>query len=395
MRLEPFKDFNIDVSLDRAYTNDHTEAFRFGPDIFDPNVNGFQHYSPYNSGQYSISFISLQTFFKQDLTGLFNDFSARRSAISKRVANQYGITDIDPTNPIYHNGFLGDHIDVIIPSFISAYTNTPTEKANLDIFKTLPLPNWSINYNGLTKYKFIKNIFQDFSIRHSYSNKLTVNSFKTNLNYKEDINNVPASRRGDLGNSSYYSKFEIPAVVITENFSPLIGINIKSKKGLELGIDYSKNRLLNLAGQTEGRLNETNGYAFTFKGGYTIKDVYLSFIPGVEKMQKAAIKKLKKKSKDDQEALKAKKPKGNDLQISMDFSIRRDITTISILDYDVNGAQNNGSKQISLTPNILYNINKNLNAKLFFNYRKTIPYQSGSFTTVNASGGLTVQFLLN
>ena len=134
----------------------------------------------------------------------------------------------------------------------------------------------------------------------------------------------------------------------------MIGINVKTKSGIELGFDYGKSRTLSLYGNNDGRLEERNSTDLIFKAGYTMKNVYLPFIPGVEKIKKTA-KKIKKKV----------------------------------------GDPNNGSKQISFAPNILYNINKSLNARLFFDYRKNIPYSTNAYKSVNASGGIAIQFLLN
>ena len=126
-----------------------------------------------------------------------------------------------------------------------------------------------------------------------------------------------------------------------------------------------------------------------------MKNVYLPFIPGVEKIKKTA-KKIKKKVGDpNAPSANVTKPKGNDLQFTLDFGIRDNISRTSVLDLGVQGVTNNGSKQISFAPNILYNINKSLNARLFFDYRKNIPYSTNAYKSVNASGGIAIQFLLN
>lgn len=395
MKLEPFRDFNIDISLDRNRTNDYSEAFRYGPNPSNLQDTGFFHFTPYETGQYTISFISLNTLFNKDIDGLFNTFSERRTVISQRLGAIYNITTPNPNAPAYIDGFSGDHQDVIIPAFLSAYTNTDPNKVKLNVLNSLPLPNWQISYNGLTKLKGLKNIFQDLSIRHSYSNKLSVSNYKTSLDYKEDNQGIPIKRKTSEANASYYAKLEIANVIIDEKFGPLIGINVKTKSGIELGFDYGKSRTLSLYGNNDGRLEERNSTDLIFKAGYTMKNVYLPFIPGVEKIKKTA-KKIKKKVGDpNAPSANVTKPKGNDLQFTLDFGIRDNISRTSVLDLGVQGVTNNGSKQISFAPNILYNINKSLNARLFFDYRKNIPYSTNAYKSVNASGGIAIQFLLN
>ncbi len=73
---------------------------------------------------------------------------------------------VNPTkNPDYNFGYGGDHIEVVLPAFLAAYTNKSVDNVNLDIFKTIPLPNWQINYNGLSKIGFLKNIVTDLTER--------------------------------------------------------------------------------------------------------------------------------------------------------------------------------------------------------------------------------------
>ncbi|MDQ3141263.1 MAG: cell surface protein SprA [Bacteroidota bacterium] len=395
LKIEPFKDFNIDLNVDRTFIKDHTEAFKFDS-VFGTNTQDFQHFSPFDNGQLTISFLSLQTLFNRDIDQLFVNFSDTRTAISKRVGEQYGITNPSQEDPDYVDGFGGDHVDVVIPSFISAYSKTNPQKVKLDVFKTLPMPNWSVNYSGLSRLNFMKDLFQDFSIRHAYKNTLTMNEYRTNLDYKE-VNNIPEARKRDTTITSYYSRYEIPEVIVNENFNPLIGLSIKTKNGIELGIDVNKNRNLRLQNSIDGQLEETNGTAYNIKAGYTIKNVYLSFIPGIEKINKNVKKKSKKKKKNSKEdpAANANKPKGNDLEFTFDFSIRDDIKKLHKLDQNTIAQAVSGSKQISFTPAVKYNLSKNLNLRLFVDYRKTLPYVLDQYKTVNVNGGLTVQFLLN
>ncbi|MBK9109641.1 MAG: cell surface protein SprA [Saprospiraceae bacterium] len=353
-------------------------------------------------GNLALSYISLQTIFNSDIDDVFRRFSDARPIVSQRVADRLGIKNLSPTNPDYRDGFQGDHIDVVTPAFFAAYTNKDPNKVGLDLFETFPLPNWQVSYNGLSKLSGLKDIFQDFSIRHAYKNTLTINSFKSNLDYRIDANELPLSRRGNDDRASYHARYEVPELVISEQFAPLVGVNIKTKAGMELGLDYNKNRNLNLRNGIDGQLLETKATTYTIKMGYIIKDVFLSWLPGMKALNKdykppKKTKKKKKKADDEDQDPDANinNPKGNDLEISFDFGINDNITKIHRLDANVNAQANSGSKQISFTPAIKYSMSKNLNIRVFVDYRKTIPYVLSQFKDVRINGGLNVQYTLN
>lgn len=390
-RIELFKNFNIDLNLDKSYTNDYTETFKYVEDILNPQQKSFQHLSPYYTGSYSVSYISTKTLFKKDIDALFKEFSSNREIVSKRIGDKYNIINPSPKNPDYRDGFTGNHQDVVLGAFITTYAARDPRTANIDVFKTVPLPNWQLNYSGLSKLPGMKDIFQDFSIRHAYKNTLTVSSFRTNLDYEENNFGVPTQLRQDT--SSYYTKLEIPTVSVNESFSPLIGINLKTKKGLDLSIDYSKSRQLNMNSSLNGQLNENKSTSYTIKAGYIVKNVYLKFLPGMKKVKK--LKKLKKGQT--REEVNAKLPKGNDLQITCDFSLRDEIQKVHFLDEgaDIKARDAQGAHTIMISPAIKYNINKNLNARLHVDYSRRLPYTSNSFKDIRINGGLTVQFLLN
>ncbi len=395
LKLEPIKDFSIDVNVDRTYTRDHAETFKYDS-VFGTNVLDFQHFTPFENGQLSLSYISLQTMFDNDIDAVFNRFSDSRPVISQRVADRLGIKNLSPTNPEYRDGFQGDHIDVVTPAFLAAYTNSDPNNASLDLFNLLPLPNWQVNYSGLGRLEAFKDIFQDFSIRHAYKNTLTVNRYNTNLDYRTDRNELPLTRRGNDLKASYHAKFEVPEVLINEQFAPLVGLNIKTKSGIELALDYNKNRNLNLRNGIDGQLLETKATNYTIKMGYVIKDVFLAWLPGMKALNKDyKPPKKKKKNKKPEEEQNATNPKGNDLEITFDFGINDNRTKIHRLDANVNAQDNSGSKQISFTPAIKYNMSKNLNIRIFIDYRKTIPYVQSQYKDLRVNGGLNVTYTLN
>src|SRR5205085_6039927 len=115
----------------------------------------------------------------------------------------------------YYYGYGKYAVDVLIPSFIAAYTgqdpnsvalikqNNPRTKSN-PFRAILPRPNWKIDYNGLSKVKGLDKIFTSFNISHGYNGNLSMNGFTSALLYQ------------DVSQFGYPSFFD----TISKNFVP-------------------------------------------------------------------------------------------------------------------------------------------------------------------------------
>ena len=65
-----------------------------------------------------------------------------------------------------------------------------------------------------------------------------------------------------------------------------------------------------------------------------------------------------------------------------------------LLDQDAGARATRGSKDITISPAISYDVNKNVALRFFFDYRRQEPYVSTSFIVVNWEGGVTVRIKL-
>jgi hypothetical protein len=110
---------------------------------------GFGRYTGRDIGSYTTTYFTLNTFF-DDLDDVFDRFENNRTTISSRL----GVTP-DPNVPGYTTGFGKVQQDVLIPAFLSAYSNTNPNKQDLDVFNTFPKINWQLTYNGLTKNRIL------------------------------------------------------------------------------------------------------------------------------------------------------------------------------------------------------------------------------------------------
>ena len=84
----------------------------------------------------------------------------------------------------------------------------------------------------------------------------------------------------------------------------------------------------------------------------------------------------------------------SDLTFEFDFSYRDDITGNHRFD-NGNFLVTRGLRSIRLSPSVDYDINDNLNLRLFFDHSFTNPKISSSFPITSSQGGLQLQFTLN
>ena len=75
-----------------------------------------------------------------------------RRIISNRLAKE---------NPGTNQANFGENSQqVLLPAFIAAYSGKNPDKVATGLFRDIPIPNWTLRYNGLMKLKFFKKNFQ-------------------------------------------------------------------------------------------------------------------------------------------------------------------------------------------------------------------------------------------
>ena len=278
LTLEPFTDFKIDIDAKRSYTENTSLYFK--DTTYNDGISNIVHATPRDIGSFNITYFALNTLFNDDITGLFREFEDNRIVISERLGQDLGITDPHLEDNGYLNGLGQTQQDVLIPAFLAAYTGKDPSSVKISddyaknvLFKALPQLNWQLTYSGLGKIEAFKEIFSSVSITHGYRSTLTVNSFLTNQEFRGD---QQYTRRNDQGN--FYSRFQIPAMSITEQFSPLVGVNMRMKNDMNLTLDYKKARNLAMSFNIDYQLAETKTTEFVIGFGYTMKNVIIDFL---------------------------------------------------------------------------------------------------------------------
>lgn len=393
--LEPWQDFRIELEANRSFTDNYSEFFK---DTLKNGEVDFVHAAPRNFGSMTVSYSALSTLFQDDresITALFSQFETNRSIISQRLGN--GVhTEEDQAAQGYTFGFGRAQQDVLIPAFIAAYTGQDPNKVSLDIFDTKPRVNWRVTYNGLSRLPFFKDIFQNFSLTHGYKSTLTVNSFRSGLDFLDTRDPVTGIGGFDDLNGNFYARLEIPEVAIQEAFSPLIALDATLTNGMSFNIDYKKSRSLAMSFISK-QLSETQTTEFVIGFGFLMRGVDIAFLTGS--------KKKKKRGRTDQNNPQRNRNnnrrggsssalQGQDLDIQFNFSLRDDVTFNHILDQGIR-EPTRGNYALSLSPSAEYQLNQRLSLRLFFDYRRNVPKTSAGFPRTDTSGGIIVRFQLN
>lgn len=381
VNLEPFKDFKIDLNWNKTFNKAYSELFK------DTLGGGseYAHLNPYETGGFTISYIAIKTMFQKGnssdkLTRAFSDFENNRKVISSRLGliNPYTGNANAPEDEEYKKGYTRYSQEVLIPAFLSAYTgknpetfplmNNETNNIRSNPFKNIfPLPNWRLNYGGLARTKLFKNIFQNFTLNHSYTGTLSMNSFTSALQYR-DVYALGFPSFIDSVSHNYIPYFMVPNMTINENFGPFLGIDATFKNSLNIHIEYKKARTLSMS-LIDFQLSETKSKEISLGGGFRMKDVTIN-------TPYFGLNKLK-----------------SDVNIKLDLGLRDDYTTINRLDQRVSRATR-GQKVITISPSIDYILTQNVTLRFFYDRRQSIPYVSNAFPITTTRGGLMIRFLL-
>ena len=394
-QLEPIRDLNITLSMSKSFNKNYSETFRFADTSGGLNKS-FQHLNPYAGGGFDVSYIAFKTLFgKFDpnrVSETFKKFKEYRLVLSERLgkANPYNVG-----RPVgadgYYYGYGKYAIDVLIPSFIAAYTgenpkkvalikqNNPNVKSN-PFSGILPKLNWKVDYNGLTRIKFLGKIFTNINLSHGYTGNLSMNGFTSALLY-QDRSKFGYPSFYDTISKNYLPYFLVPNISIGEQFSPLIGIDLMFTNQVQAKFEYAKTRQLSLS-LIDYQLSEVRSTEFTFGAGYRKKGLK-------NPLSRLGIKWPKFLTSKGGNGKKLE----NEINFRIDFKIRDNVTANSRLAED-NSFATGGSKDITISPSIDYFLSNRVNIKLFYDRRSVKPYISSSAPIINTRAGIQIRISL-
>ncbi len=359
--LEPIKDMSIELTANRMYSKNSTEFYRYNELTSD-----FEGQSRVEISTLTYSNVSISSAFallgKEYESSVFDNLLANRKEVSGILGAENGNSGMLTSG--YFDGYGATQQEVVLGAFLTSYTNRGVSEKNINPIRNLPLPNWSINYNGLKKFKFMKKALKNFVMRHGYSSSVSVSGIQTNLNAAFDTDGGATAR--DL-NNNFLAQDQIQNVVVTERFSPLIGFdatwNIKDQ-GLITKFEYKKDRSASLS-LNNNQVTEILGSEWVIGTGYKFSKVKLPFenVPA------------------------------SPVNIRVDISFRDNLTVIRNIDENSNQATA-GQRVVAIKSSADYNLSKYLVVQFYYDHTLNTPKIATSYPTGNMSTGLRLRFNL-
>jgi cell surface protein SprA len=379
--LEPFPGMRIDVSADRRFSEDISAYYiadRNGnfPDSTRNRIIG---------GNFSISVISWGTAFEkiskdnEYVSPTFEAFKNNLGIISERRAEERMLADpgydpdTDPSTGLpvegpYKSGYGMTSREVMIPAFVAAYTKSDPQKVPLETFPSAMhmMPNWRLQFDGLSKFEFVQKWFRSINISHQYRSTYQIGSYTTNLSYFSDAGGINSAR--DLQNN-FIQQYEINTVSINEQFSPLINIDMNWKNSLTTRFEWKKSRTVSL-NLISNQVADVHVNELILGAGYRFDDVQIVIRTGGV-----------------QRAFKS------DLNLRLDLSMRDNKTVARKLVEDVNQPVV-GQKVFAAGITADYVLSDRFNLSIFADYTMNDPFVANTFPTSNTNIGFSLKFTL-
>ena len=374
--VEPLPGLKIDLTAMRTYTESLSRMYLY---------KGDTAYSDKMMGNFSMSFLGIRTFFekldpaKDYESKSFNNFKALTVAKSNQLAEERLASGIDNSYaggvyvndstvfPDYREGFGPTSQQVLIPSFLSAYSGM---NMNNKLIKSIPLnglfmfmPNWRLTFDGLNKIALVQKYFKSIVITHAYQATYNIGSFLSDYKYAED-----ELRSMDL-NNNFRSKYEIGSISINESFNPLFNLDMTWVNNLTSRIGYRDMRSL-IMSLYNNQLTETRSKEITVGLGYRFNEVPIKLITSA-----------------------GEKNAKSDLKMQCDVSVRDDKTIFRRL-IEETTSPNAGKKVVTIKFSIDYQLSSSFTMRIFYDRIYTNPFVSNAFQTTNSNVGFSVRFTL-
>ena len=379
--VEPFPDLRIDVNANHSYSERSTEFYNYNS-----ASKQFDQASRSVNGNFTMSVNTMKTAFSKmgsdadaPASKAFQNLKEYRLKIAERLASQR----IDNAQAGYNHaaydestkfpvGYGPTSPQVLVPAFIAAYTGQSPDKVALSPFPSLKYmrPNWRITYEGVVQQsEMLKKYFKTLSFSHAYQSRYNVGSFISNLEYGEGEDGFSYARRrinDKLGD--FIGPNDINSVSISEQFSPLINVEITWINDFETRAELKTSRTLALS-FANNQISEILSNEMVFGLGYRFTKMDL-------------IIKTKK----------SQKSYSNDLNIRGDLSFRKNKTILrKIVEEDEQLTAGQGS--VTLKTSADYMLSDRFQLRLYFDKILNNPYK-GSFKTSNSNFGVSFRFTL-
>ena len=366
--VEPIREFRIQFNATQNYSSREEYFYKYMSDIGD--IDGPLSYTM--TGTYTTTAWTFSTALT-DADELFNTFLANRSIIAAQLA----ASNPDPYNDqmvldtmigeYYPAGYSANSQTVLLTSFLATYLGQDPAATSYSPFMRMPLPNWSVNYNGLGKIPLLKKWFSNISISHKYASTYSIGNFYTDpaLSGVENYDYGAETLVNSTGD--YLPPVSMEGVQINEQFNPLIRLSVNMVNSLQFNFSVQKNLTLALS-FSNNQLTETTRDGITVGGGYRFKDISFQVKFG-EKVHD-----LK-----------------SDLVLQLNITYNSNKTNIRKISQNISQISS-GSEVWMAEISGEYALTTYLTARLFFQTNINTPYIMNTYPNSTTKGGLTIRF---
>jgi len=365
--VEPVPNMKIDLTAIRNYSNTQTEYFKAD------SLGVFNSFSPIQTGNFSISFFALGSAFastdsKTNYSETFDNFKDYRFVIAHRLADE----NPNATNAVdtlgFPVGYGSTSQDVLIPAFMAAYAGWDPNSSTLNPFLKIPIPNWRLTYDGLSKIKALQKYFRTVIITHGYTSTFSIGQYTSDIRFRE-IDGYQAAMDNASGN--FIPEFAIGQVSIQEQFNPLLNIDITWKNSLITKVEYKTRRDIGLS-FANNQVTDLSSNEFIVGTGYRFQNVSFTLTQasgtGRQQIQSDLVTRLNVSFRDSKTILRK-------------ITEEQDIIST-------------GQNTISINFSVDYQISPRVNFRFFFDRVVNNPYISNQYKNSNTHGGFSLRFML-
>ena len=259
-RLQPFRNFSIDLSWNTEWQRTNTKSITIDPDESFSAVrtrNGTIRSSVWAFGK------GYEEFFRRQLRTAFADIQNTSNVISDSQGNQDG------------RSVLGR--ETLQEDFRRAYLSVNQGGIGRLDFTPFPLPNWRVRWTGIESwFPLIGNLMTRASISHNYTGL-----YRLGWVFNSDTSLLPDLSLGAYSIVNRRPEYEPNSINIEKTFSPLLGLNITWESNLRTNLSYEYSKLTSLA-LSNSTVTERLSKGLKFSFAYTIRDFKIPLFPRIE-----------------------------------------------------------------------------------------------------------------
>lgn len=362
--LQPVNGLRIQLEANKSVSQNVNRYF-----FYDDTLRAYNFLAdPIVTGSYSMSYLSFGTAFVKDdestfRNSTFDQLRENRSVISQRLGVRNDSSRFVADG--FADGYGATSQEVMLYAFLSAYSDSDPNKIGIgDFTKLMPMPNWNITYDGLSRLPFFKRYFKTITLNHRYRSTFSVSSYTRNQVYKE-VDGNPYIRDN---NNNFIVSRQLSTASIVESFSPLINIDMTWNSSLLTRLELRRDRNISLS-FANNQVTEVKGKEYIIGLGYRISNLKLPFKVG-------------------------KIERSSNLDLRADFSIRDNQTVIRRVVENRNELTA-GQRIFTIKFTADYKFSSKLNLRLFYDRVANTPLISSTFPTANTNAGISLRFTLS